>query len=43
VLTPAASNKMYGRNDFLIHGDNKKGDTQRQRVALSLDQMLVKN
>lgn len=26
VLTPAASNKMYGRNGFLIHGDNKKGD-----------------
>ncbi|CAF2951684.1 unnamed protein product [Rotaria sp. Silwood2] len=26
VLTPAASNKMHGRNGFLIHGDNKKGD-----------------
>lgn len=26
VLTPASSNKMYGRNGFLIHGDNSRND-----------------
>ncbi|CAF1121280.1 unnamed protein product [Adineta ricciae] len=26
VLTPSPSNIMYGRSDFLIHGDNKKND-----------------
>ena len=26
VLKPDASNTMKGRNGFLIHGDNKKGD-----------------
>ncbi|CAF1479876.1 unnamed protein product [Didymodactylos carnosus] len=26
VLTPDKSNIMYGRNGFLIHGDNSKGD-----------------
>lgn len=35
-LTPAADNEMFGRGDFLIHGDNQKMDRSASEGCIIL-------
>ncbi|CAF1121418.1 unnamed protein product [Adineta ricciae] len=37
VLTPSPSNIMYGRSDFLIHGDNKKNDYSASKGCIVVE------